>query len=250
MAVEPDPAGPPEDPGSSQHEPGTRDVIPLFPLRTVLVPGLVTPLHIFEDRYRLMMRTLLDSDEPVFGIVAIHTGREVDAHGVDAVYDVGTTATLIESEETGDGGFDISAVGTQRFRLHDIDRSLPYLQGYVEYVGEREGDAAEVLAASVIRAFARYRAVLTGSDRSDDVAAVAALEMSAHGLPDDPTVLSYLVSAAIVADLPQRQALLEAPDTSSRLRAELDLLARETTIVRTLSAGPAVDLLQAPIYRN
>lgn len=235
---------------SGEHEPGTRDVIPLFPLRTLLVPGLVIPLHIFEDRYRLMMRTLLDSDEQVFGIIAIHTGREVDEHGVDAVYDVGTTATLMETEELDGGGYDITAVGTQRFRLHELDRTLPYLQGHIEYIGEREGDAPQVLAGSVLRAFARYRAVLTGAELSDDVAAVAALEMSAHGLPDDPTVLSYLVSAAIVADLPQRQALLESPDTSSRLRAELELLSRETTLVRTLSAVPAVELFQRPIYPN
>lgn len=235
---------------SGRHEPGTRDVIPLFPLRTVLVPGLVMPLHIFEDRYRLMIANLLESEEQVFGIIAIHTGREVDANGVDAVYEVGTVAALMEHEESDSGGFDITTVGTQRFRLHDIDESLPYLQGYIEYIGEREGDAAAVLAPSVVRAFARYRGALVGADLSDDVAAIAALEMSAHGLPDDPTVLSYLVSAAIITDLPQRQALLETPDTSSRLRAELALLSREITIVRALGAVPAVELFHQPIYPN
>ena len=109
---------------------------------------------------------------------------------------------------------------------------------------------ALVAAMSVVRAFARYRGALVGADLSDDVAAIAALEMSAHGLPDDPTVLSYLVSAAIITDLPQRQALLETPDTSSRLRAELALLSREITIVRALGAVPAVELFHQPIYPN
>ena len=67
----------------------------LFPLGTVLFPGMVLPLHIFEDRYRQMVHELLDSPEPRrFGVIAIRKGRETGIEGVSSLYEVGCTATL------------------------------------------------------------------------------------------------------------------------------------------------------------
>ena len=73
-------------------------VIPLFPLGSVLVPGLVFPLHIFEPRYRQMVDdlTVLPEDDRGFGIIAIREGHEVGTDGVSALFDVGTFASLRE----------------------------------------------------------------------------------------------------------------------------------------------------------
>src|ERR1022692_2801611 len=130
-----------------------RETLPLFPLGTVLYPGLVLPLHIFEDRYRQLVRDLLDGQEPRrFGVIAIREGRETGIGGVSALHEVGCTATVREIEEADDGRYDIVTVGTDRFRLHDLDDSRPYLVGEVEMLDDPAGDeaAAALVAASMI----------------------------------------------------------------------------------------------------
>ena len=114
--------------------------LPLFPLGTVLFPGLLLPLHIFEDRYRQLVHELLDGPEPRrFGVIAIRKGRETGIEGVSSLYEVGCTATLRETEEHDDGRFDLVTVGTERFRLEPLDESRPYLQGDVEFLAEDDG---------------------------------------------------------------------------------------------------------------
>src|SRR5450631_4583716 len=138
--------------------------LPLFPLGTVLYPGLLLPLHIFEERYRQLVHDLLDGPEPRrFGVVAIRKGRETGMEGVSSLYEVGCTATLRETEEHDDGRFDLITVGTQRFRLESLDESRPYLQGAVEFLPEDDGDSAAAgPAASLVAAsFHGYLEALT-----------------------------------------------------------------------------------------
>jgi hypothetical protein len=84
--------------------------------------------------------------------------------------------------------------------------------------------------------FAAYQEALA---RARDVPAIALPE-----LPDDPTVLSYLVAAAMVLDIADKQRLLAVPDTTSRLRIESHMLRREIALVTALRALPAVDMLR------
>src|SRR6202041_2864182 len=117
--------------------------LPLFPLGTVLFPGLLLPLHIFEERYRRLVRDLLTEPEPrQFGVIAIRKGRETGVDGVSALYEIGCTATLRRVDELDDGRFDLITVGTQRFRLLALDQTRPYLQGEVELLAEDAGDQA------------------------------------------------------------------------------------------------------------
>lgn len=210
-------------------------VIPLFPLGSVLVPGLVLPLHIFEPRYRQLVSDLetVDEDERGFGVIAIREGREVGVDGVRALFDVGTFASLREITALPDGRFDIVTVGARRFRVLELIDGQPYAQARVEWLDEEEGDASGPLALSVTARFQEYRDLLT--DEEDDAE-----------LPDDPRVLSYLVGAAVVADLPTRQSFLEAPDDSARLREELAFLRREITLIQHVPSLPAVDLAREP----
>ncbi|MEZ0490644.1 LON peptidase substrate-binding domain-containing protein [Kineococcus sp. TBRC 1896] len=230
--------------------------LPLFPLGSVLFPGLVLPLNVFEPRYRLLVQDLVgdlsggleeggedDGDVRGFGVVAIRSGHEVGTGNLQALHTVGCVALVREVTETEDGRYEIVTVGASRFRLVGIDESAgtPYLTGLVEPFGDDdvEDDDSDgrltVLADAVSRSFDEYREVL-------DIGGAEA--------PDDPRVLSYLVAAAAVLDLDQRQHLLEAPDTVARLQAELELLRRETALISTFGAVPATELPVWPVNSN
>ena len=216
--------------------------LPLFPLNTPLVPGLVLPLHIFEPRYREMIEELLgipDEDAREFGIVAVREGRDVAADGLTALYPVGTATILREAERLPDGRFDIVTTGSRRFRLLEVDTSQPLLRAHVEYLDDVSDPADSLLAEQVTRRFRLYRGALSGQvpdavewDDPDEDA----------DLPDDPTVLSYLVTAAMVLPADERQALLAAPTTGDRLALARSLLGRETALITTLSAVPSLDV--------
>jgi uncharacterized protein len=220
------------------------ETLPLFPLGTVLYPGLVLPLHIFEDRYKQLVRDLLSEPEPRrFGVIAIREGRETGIGGVSALHEVGCTATVREVAEGENGEYDLVAVGTDRFRLRKLDESRPYLSGEVELLGELTGDeaAAALAAAAVQRGFRGYLNVL--ADRG-------AASINVPDLPDEPILLSYLVAASMIIELNDRQGLLAQPDAVRRLSAERALLARETAILRKLGTPPAVDLRSSPYNPN
>ena len=220
------------------------DTLPLFPLGTVLFPGMLLPLHIFEDRYKELVRDLLEGPEPRrFGVIAIKKGRETGVEGVSSLYEVGCTATLRETEGNDDGGYEVVAVGTQRFRLDALDESRAYLQGEVEFLAEDEGDSAAAGRAAhlVAGAFQAYLDVLTAQGLA---------QVNVPEVPEEPVLLSYLVAASMIIDLPDRQALLAEPDSLSRLTAERAMLVHETTMLQTLTARPAPDLRYAPYNPN
>ena len=220
------------------------ETLPLFPLGTVLYPGLVLPLHIFEDRYKQLVRDLLDREEPRrFGVIAIREGRETGIGGVSALHDVGCIATMRDVTDADDGQYDIVTVGTDRFRLQGLDDSQPYLTGEIEVLGEPTGDeaAAAVAAAAVQRGFRGYLNVL---------AERGSATINVPDLPDEPILLSYLVAASMIIDLNDRQGLLAQPDAVRRLSAERALLSRETAILREFGTTPATELRGTPYSPN
>ena len=217
--------------------------LPLFPLGLVLFPGLVLPLNIFEERYRVLIRDLLDlpESERRFGVVTIRQGHEVGSDAVPGLYDVGCVAQLRQVEPQDDGRFEILTFGVQRFALASVQDDRPYLTGQVELLPEEPGEDAERLAGAVKLAFWDYIAALAqAGGESIEVAE----------LPADPQVLSYLVAATVLLDLPDRQMLLARADAASRLRAELTLLRREAVLLRTLAAAPAPELASGSIHLN
>ena len=212
------------------------ETVPLFPLgHTVLFPGMLLPLHIFEERYRELVRTLVarsGGERRRFGVVAIRQGWEVGAEGVRALHEIGCAAELRRVSRYQDGRFDIVTEGSDRFRLLDVrSGEQPYLVGAVEWLPPDPPAAPEigVLASAVAGLFEDYLA---------DVATVQQAAVQPHDLPTDPTKLSYQVAASAVLTLEDRQALLESDGTADRLRAELRLLKRESTMLRHLRALP------------
>jgi Lon protease-like protein len=240
--------------------------LPLFPLNSVLFPGLVLPLNVFEERYRAMMRDLLKTpeDERRFAVVAIRDGHEVapTAPGMPdqtavpqrgpaagfgddpakAFHEVGCIADAATIRERADGSFEVLATGTTRVRLLSVDASGAFLTAELEELPEDPGEEAGALAEGVLRAFRQYQKRLAGArERSLSTGA---------DLPDEPAVVSYLVAAAAMLDIPAKQRLLQAPDTATRLREELKLLRAETAIIRNLPSLPASDLTRGPTSLN
>lgn len=218
--------------------------LPLFPLGTVLYPGLVLPLHIFEERYRELVRDLLAGPEPrQFGVVAIREGRETGIAGVRALHEVGCIATLRQVEEEDDGRYNLVTVGADRFRLLRLDDSRAYLQAEVDLLTDEAGDeaTADLAVTAVQEAFLNYLEALTQR---------GATRINVPELPDEPVLLSYVVAASMVVDLPDKQALLAEPDAVGRLVAERALLVKETTLLHALTSMPAADLRNTPYSNN
>ncbi|GAB1646037.1 LON peptidase substrate-binding domain-containing protein [Krasilnikovia sp. MM14-A1259] len=222
-------------------------ILPVFPLGTVLFPGLVLPLHIFEERYRVLVRELVAAtgDGPhEFGVVTLRRGWETpqasaeddDEPIVDEapvtlsqIFDVGCTAELRQVTELPDGRFDIVTVGRRRFRVLSLDADThPYLAAEVEWLPDEEqaDEVADALAPRVLAALRTYLDLLRPETEVLDQ------------VPDDPTVLSHLVAATAQLTLEERQELLAAPDTTTRLRAELRLLNREAGLLARVRAVP------------
>lgn len=221
--------------------------LPLFPLGSVLFPGLVLPLHIFEPRYRQLVADLLASPEPrQFGVIAIRQGRETGVDGVSALYQTGCTAVVRQVERLDDGKFNMVTVGAHRFRLAELGEPAPYLSGAVELLPDDVGDETdETEVAEAVRAVQeQFRAYL------ELLAERGGVRVSVPELPDEPVLLSHLVAAAVVVDLPDKQRLLEEPDAYRRLVAERSLLAREIRMTRSLTMTPAPDLRYSPYSQN
>ena len=127
------------------------DRLPLFPLNTVLFPGIVMPLHIFEDRYRSLVRDLIalppESDRE-FGVVAIKVGYEVGERGVHTIQRTGCAALVTEVTANPDGTFEILVVGRRRFHVENLDPSQEYLRADVEWLSDTPGGDSPADAAT------------------------------------------------------------------------------------------------------
>jgi Lon protease-like protein len=224
--------------------------LPLFPLGTVLFPGLVLPLHVFEERYRLLIRDLLRRPEPHrFGIVSVEPGQvTVDEGPLEhppepgpGLAMVGCTAEVHGVIPHADGRFDVVTVGGRRFDVMGVDYSLPYLRADVEFRPDCAGPDPGPAARRVTRLFRLYRGRL--ADAGAEVRRPVEL-------PPDPVRLSYLIAAAVVLDRAEKQRLLEAEDASARFRLEEEFLLRETRLLDALPAVPASPFLDDAINPN
>jgi Lon protease-like protein len=220
--------------------------LPMFPLNTVLFPGVTLPLHVFEDRYRALVHELLriaDPKDRIFGTVAIREGFEVgerfggpgsrSAHGGQSLYRIGCVLQLTDVEEHPDGTFDIVAVGRGRLRLDHLDATGPYLAGTVDLLADDTAPVAEENADRALATFERYR---------ERLSEIHAHDVLVGELPRDPTYLSWSLAATCLLPLPDRQALLEAEDTHLRLAMVTQLLKDELRAMSALPSLPAIDV--------
>ena len=231
--------------------------LPLFPLETVLCPGIAAPLHVFEPRYRRLTERCLSRGEP-FGVVLIRQGREVGGGNL-AISAVGTMAEIRRAERLPDGRYELLVVGAGRFTIRDVDiESEPYVVADVAPLDEVIGnlDRAATLRDRVMRRFVRYLRLLrplegesgppvdvrvevdvappaAGDDEDDAVESTAeGTEPTDLRIPDDPVTLSHLFSGIVQVDALRRQTLLEADTAEDRLADLERLLAAEIRFLR------------------
>ena len=211
--------------------------LPLFPLNAVLFPGIVMPLHIFEDRYRRLVRDLIalppDASRE-FGVVAIKVGYEVGERGVHTIQRTGCAALVTEVVANPDGTFDILVVGRRRFHVERLDSSDDYLRADVAWLSDSESSPTESTATQVANVaretFAAYRQTVSEL-RGDDL-----LEGPS---PTTPLDLSYTLAAALVVNLADRQSLLECTDVVTRLRLATRLMRSELRAIAAVPSLPA-----------
>ncbi|HEV7678047.1 MAG TPA: LON peptidase substrate-binding domain-containing protein [Candidatus Dormibacteraeota bacterium] len=200
--------------------------IPLFELGVVLFPHMPLSLHVFEERYRAMLR---DCEEQGigFGVIAIRQGQEVGGGAV--AHDAGTLAQIRRVEHLDDGRANLLVTGATRFRVLRRITERAYPAAEVEYLADAPGDAEQsaALATEVRAAFQRYVAALQQ---------LAALQPGIEDPPDEPELLSYLVAASLQVELAHKQRMLEADSAEERLRMCMALLRREATLLDRMLA--------------
>ena len=209
--------------------------MPMFPLNTVLFPGVTTPLHVFEDRYRALVHHLLRVEDPtqrLFGSVGIREGYEVGDHGAQSVYRIGCVLQLTEVDRRDDGTFDIVAVARERLVLEEMQRGSDYPQGLAAVLPEPEVDVpAEVLerARATFTAFRVAMTELQGDPYSGT-------------LPRDPDYLAWTLSALAPLPMAERQSLLEAEDATERLTLVTRMLNEELRAINVIPSLPATQV--------
>lgn len=210
--------------------------LPLFPLNTVLFPGVSVPLHVFEDRYRALVHRLLRIEDPadrLFGAVAIREGYEVGDRGGQSLHRIGCVLQLTDVESHPDGTFDIVALGRTKLRLESLETDGSYLAGMVDVLADETESVSPELARRARELFDTYREMLSEL-RGEHV-----LE---GDLPQDPTYLSWSLAATCLLTMRDRQALLEAESASIRLGMLIELLREELLAMTAIPSLPATEV--------
>jgi len=197
----------------------------LFPLNTVLFPGAVLNLHIFEPRYKQMVSECLEGGE-AFGVCLIRDGDEAGDPDV-MPYEVGTTAEIGEVTQLENGRYYISTVGKRRFRVERVVAREPFLIVEVSYLPEDEIEdpfAIDTLVGEVRDVFNDYlRLLVEFSGMKADVL-----------FPEDPIDASFMIGDALQVADSMKQRLLELSSTEQRLTVELGFLRRLLPQLRSL----------------
>ena len=203
--------------------------LPLFPLNTVLFPGQVLPLHIFEERYRRMIGRCIEKSWP-FGVTLIQEGEEVGRPAKP--FEVGTTARVTQVERLDDGRLNIITVGELRFRIAALDQAKDgYLRADVTLWPRSPSDenASQTLALNVRDRLRRYVGMISQA---------SGVELDTNDIPDEPTELACLTAVALQVDQLEKQDLLTSPSIAALLSKEAGLLRRETRMLQVILASP------------
>ncbi len=200
--------------------------LPLFPLNTVLFPNATIPLHVFEERYRLMVQMCLDGDS-IFGVVLIKSGSEVGEPAEP--HSVGTVARIEDVNRMDNGRMLLRVKGAERFAILRITQQRSYIEANVQLLGDAADE--EPVASEVMDM------VRTATTRH------VRLAMGLRGgwvreakTPEDPAALSYFVGTLLQSEPNVKQALLEKQSTARRLQGELALMEEEEEKLRVLVA--------------
>ena len=189
--------------------------IPLFPLQTVLFPGGFLPLHIFEPRYRTMVKYCLEHQSE-FGVVLIKEGEEVGEAATP--YEIGTAARILQVEHLEDGRMNIVTAGEYRFQILEIQEHLSYLTGRVQMLDDPDTEIESVSELLTTQAEELYTAYEKLSSR------LIFAWNPPEEQPDDPRELAYQVGIRLRISLEEKQTLLETIPLEQLLTREIEIL--------------------------
>ncbi len=209
--------------------------LPLFPLNTVLFPGMPVRLHVFEDRYRLMLQRVLQTNR-TFGVNLIKQGTEA-LGPLPAPFETGCTARVVEVESLENGEYNLTVVGDERFHILKMGAGQPYLTAFVESTPLQAHHTLDVVRGShLLRArVIQYLAMLARhAGENEESGLEMQVDLTNLQLPEDPMMLIYMAAALLQIPAIEKQPLLEA-DTAARLLAQVrHLYRRELAILPPL----------------
>lgn len=199
--------------------------LPLFPLNTVLFPGMPLPLRIFEERYKRMIRFCLEKSQP-FGVVLIRHGREALGPLAEP-YEIGCTARIVEVQPLAEGQMNIITLGENRFRIVSTTSRDDYLVGKVELYPLEEATPARMTsqARRLLPLVKQYMQILSEASETD---------LEPDKLPADPVVLAYL--AAVLVQIPpeEKQTLLTEQRAIDLLNNMEKIYRREVVMLQVI----------------
>jgi uncharacterized protein len=218
----------------------------LFVLNTVLMPGAVLRLHVFEDRYKVLMGQCIERKVP-FGVLLCRNGNEI-GDDLDPVH-IGTTAVIRQVSKLSAGRLYVIASGVRRFKVERVIEKIPFWRAEVAYLHEScSHKRASVFRDLALEGFRDYLEVLLPGCDS---------QLQAIELPVDVAASSYIIADALQIDVRVKQMLLEVENPTERLRIELALLEEETKRLRALrsrrqpdDSGAQLTPLNARFSRN
>ncbi|NDJ60939.1 MAG: LON peptidase substrate-binding domain-containing protein [Chloroflexi bacterium] len=208
--------------------------LPLFPLNSVLFPEMPISLHIFEERYKLMIGRCIEERKP-FGVVLIRSGEEVLGAGPGAEpHLIGCTAEITQVQRLPMGRLNIVAMGKERFQILALQNDEPYLTGTVEMAPlVNENPVHLDQSGLLLRPWVeRYLNVLGQAEN---------VEFDMEQLPKEPLPLAYLAASLLRVDLDDKQDLLTIESAAGFLQGIRRIYRKEVTLLEALMTQPSIE---------
>ena len=209
------------------------DLLSLFPLGTVMFPGMLLPLRVFEERYRRMLDDRHQND-PAFGIVLLRSGRDTGERSVQDIHRTGTAIRILSRRRLAGGQSDLVVTGTRRFAIRSVNWDLGYGLATVDWHDDRAGDP-QALAEGMritLNAFNRY---------VERVTAITGRPFGGVRMSDDPVTASWDLAARLPLHTWERQRLLERETAAERFADLASIVRREQHLLSVGVLGVAMN---------
>lgn len=209
------------------------DLLPLFPLGTVMFPGMLLPLRVFEERYRRMLDDR-HQDDPAFGIVLLRSGRDTSERSMQDIHRVGTAIRLLSRRRLADGQSDLVVTGTRRFAIRSVNWEMGYGLATVDWHDDRPDDphALGEGMQGTLKDFNRY---------VETVTAITGRPFGGVRMSDDPVVASWDLAARLPLHTWERQRLLERETAADRFADLAAIVRREQRLLAVGVLGVAMN---------
>ncbi len=208
--------------------------IPLFPLNTVLFPGMPIHLHIFEERYKEMINMCISEGRP-FGVVLIQKGQEVGAAAEPQ--SIGCVAQIAQVQPLDDGRMNLVAIGQERFEIKSLSYDKPYLMGQVETLTLLQTPIdLEPIAGRLRIQLTEYLEILS---------LIGQTEFDIEKLPDDATELAYLTATLLQVPPEKKQDLLIVNNSVDLVNTVYQTCRQELAVLKAMVATTPESLQNA-----